>query len=90
MRGKAPFAIYSHVNVEIFSHIRPKALTTATFHGNGRSENPAAFVNVDLVLTTYSTLMYDYRKAGVLQKMVWFRVVLDEGKLQSKCSMTKD
>ena len=70
-----------HISDGIFSHVRPNTLTTATFHGLCRSEDPAAFANVDLVLTTYSTLMSDHRKAGVLHQLNWFRVVLDEGKL---------
>lgn len=54
----------------------------ATFHGANRTDDPSAFTNVNLVLTTYSTLMHDYRKAGVLHRLNWFRVVLDEGKPQ--------
>lgn len=44
-----------------------------------RSKDPIAIAKNHLVPTTYSTLVSDYGKAGVLQNFLWFRVVLDEG-----------
>ena len=37
-------------------------------------------MDFDIVLTTYSTLVVDFFKGlGVLHRVRWFRVVLDEG-----------
>jgi hypothetical protein len=41
----------------------------------------SAIDNVDIVLTTYHTLVADHNeKMSPLYDVVWYRVVLDEGK----------
>jgi SNF2 family DNA or RNA helicase len=65
----------------LISHIADNHLNVAAFHGNARGNEPGAFASSDLVLTTYSTLVKDHQNAGVLHRLKWFRVVLDEGKL---------
>jgi SNF2 family DNA or RNA helicase len=62
------------------SHITENYLNVATFHGNDRENEPRTLGSSDLVLTTYSTLVKDNQNAGVLHRLKWFRVVLDEGK----------
>lgn len=42
--------------------------------------NPIDLVNYNLVLTTYGLLAADFKARGILQKVAWLRVVLDEGK----------
>jgi SWI/SNF-related matrix-associated actin-dependent regulator of chromatin subfamily A3 len=50
------------------------------FHGNGKENDPRSLLDFDIVLTTYSTLVIDFSKGfGVLHRVQWFRVVLDEG-----------
>ena len=61
------------------SHISPGALSMRTFHGQDRSQIPHVYTDVDIVLTTYSTLMSDIKRSRVLFQLYWFRVVLDEG-----------
>ena len=63
----------------ISSHLAENCLNVATFHGSDRGDEPEAFINPDLVLTTYATLVKDHQNAGVLHRLKWFRVVLDEG-----------
>lgn len=63
----------------IISHIAENCLNVVSFHGSDRRNEPQSFVSLDLVLTTYSTLVKDNQKAGVLHRLKWFRVVLDEG-----------
>lgn len=61
------------------SHLREDALSYMVFHGDGRPKLPQKIIDHDLVLTTYATLVADTKGAKVLQKIAWFRVVLDEG-----------
>lgn len=65
----------------VTSHIAENYLNVATFLGNDRGNEPRAFTSSDLVLTTYSTLVKDYQNAGILHRLKWFRVILDEGKV---------
>ncbi|KAK1773861.1 SNF2 family N-terminal domain-containing protein [Copromyces sp. CBS 386.78] len=62
---------------EIERHM-PGALKFVLFHGQSRPKNPESLVSTDVVLTTYGTLAADHKRAGLLQKMTWYRVVLDE------------
>ena len=65
----------------VISHVAENYLNVAAFHGNDRGKEPQALDGLDLVLTTYSTLVKDHQNAGVLHRLKWFRVVLDEGKV---------
>ena len=60
-------------------HIAKGFLRVAAFHGADRANEPHVYKDLDLVLTTYSTLSSDSQKARVLQRVDWFRVILDEG-----------
>ena len=51
------------------------------FHGEGRAKSPDLLVECDILLTTYHTLAADWKGRKVLQKINWFRVILDEGEL---------
>jgi SNF2 family DNA or RNA helicase len=66
--------------------IEPNSITShlATFHGSDRGDEPRAFINLDMVLTTYSTLVKDHQNAGVLHRLKWFRIILDEGKIRQE------
>jgi SWI/SNF-related matrix-associated actin-dependent regulator of chromatin subfamily A3 len=64
---------------DIRSHVEPATLRTSIFHGPSRSKSPEGLIDHDLVLTTYATLSADSKNLRVLQKIEWFRVVLDEG-----------
>jgi SNF2 family DNA or RNA helicase len=61
-------------------HVKPNTLKTCKFHGKGRPILPAGLTDYDLVLTTYATLSAEYKSRGALHNIVWFRIVLDEGK----------
>lgn len=47
------------------------------YHGQGASRNLHEILDNDLVITTYETLLL---KSCILGKILWFRVVLDEGR----------
>lgn len=63
---------------EIEKHLRLDTLKVALFHGDSRAKTTEALVDHDVVLTTYRTLVFDWKGRRVLQAMEWFRVVLDE------------
>src|SRR6266480_431339 len=67
-------------------HFHPCDLRFMKYHGkNKRVVDVDSLNECDLVLTTYSTLVADRRNAnGILHKIIWFRVVLDEGKTNSR------
>ena len=70
-------------------HLRLDTLKVALFHGDSRAKTTEALVDHDVVLTTYRTLVFDWKGRRVLQAMEWFRVVLDEGKLSSSLTANK-
>nr|CAF06022.1 related to regulator of chromatin [Neurospora crassa] len=55
------------------------ALHVTIFHGEQKPRGYETLMDTDLVLTTYSTLASDYKRSGLLHRMEWYRVVLDEG-----------
>lgn len=61
------------------SHFVGGALKFVLFHGQDRPRQTEDLKPFDLVLTTYATLAADCKGLGLLQKMQWYRVVLDEG-----------
>ncbi|RYP43712.1 hypothetical protein DL768_009759 [Monosporascus sp. mg162] len=63
---------------DIDAHVRPGALRIYTFHGSSRPKSAKGVIDHDLVLTTYATLSADCDDLRVLQKVEWYRVVLDE------------
>ncbi|KAI0857459.1 SNF2 family N-terminal domain-containing protein [Xylaria cubensis] len=81
---KATLVVVSSVQLleswisEISTHFSPDAISFVCFHGQDRPRDPEALRSVGLVLTTYATLATDYASEGFLDKMEWYRVVLDE------------
>ena len=67
-------------DIEVARHAKPNTLKTCRFHGKGRPTIPARLTNYDMILTTYATLSAEYKSRGVLHNIMWFRIVLDEGK----------
>ncbi|RWA12600.1 hypothetical protein EKO27_g2508 [Xylaria grammica] len=63
---------------EVERHLKPGHLSLCVFHGNNKPKVVGGFINNDVVLTTYRTLESDWKSRGLLQKVMWFRVVLDE------------
>ncbi|KAI0444887.1 SNF2 family N-terminal domain-containing protein [Xylaria telfairii] len=84
VRTKATLVIVSSVQLleswvsEIRTHFLPDALSFVCFHGQDRPRDPETLRSVGLVLTTYATLAADYAGQRTLDRMEWYRVVLDE------------
>ena len=64
---------------DILSHVKPNTLRTCRFHRKSRPLSDLK--DFDVVLTTYSTLSAESKNRGILHQIDWYRVVLDEGKL---------
>lgn len=66
------------------SHLRPELLRWRLHHGKERLQSVADLTSFDIVLTTYHTLVAEYRRhereAQPAYAVHWHRVVLDEGK----------
>ncbi|KAF3765676.1 hypothetical protein M406DRAFT_257710 [Cryphonectria parasitica EP155] len=63
---------------EITEHFIPGTLNTVIFHGQHRPQDPASLRTADVTLTTYATLVADFNAGGILYRMLWYRIVLDE------------
>ncbi|KAI5461404.1 SNF2 family N-terminal domain-containing protein [Mariannaea sp. PMI_226] len=83
-RSRATLVIATSMQVldvwkrEVSIHVEPGTLKICKFHGSSRPKSPEEIVDHDLVLTTYATLSADSKNLGLLQKIEWYRVVLDE------------
>ncbi|RSL61430.1 hypothetical protein CEP54_006267 [Fusarium duplospermum] len=63
---------------EVSRHFRDGSLRVLIFHGESRPTLPTAMKDHDIVLTTFATLVADFKRGKVLHNVEWFRVVLDE------------
>ncbi|CAK1583979.1 unnamed protein product [Parnassius mnemosyne] len=63
---------------EVAQHCRPHRISVCQHHGAARAQQPHRLATYDLVLTTYNILLRDTDKGGVLCRVRWRRVVLDE------------
>ncbi|KAH8592599.1 SNF2 family N-terminal domain-containing protein [Bisporella sp. PMI_857] len=83
-RTRATLVIVTSIQVldvwkrEVSSRVKPGTLKICIFHGPGRPESLEKVIDHDLILTTYATLSADSNVLRVLQKIEWFRIVLDE------------
>ncbi|KAK3986136.1 SNF2 family N-terminal domain-containing protein [Cladorrhinum sp. PSN332] len=84
LASKATLVVVSSMQVlnvwqtEIQSRVTQGTLKTYTFHGQARAVTPLDISDYDVVLTTYGVLSADLKTKKVLQKVLWYRVVLDE------------
>lgn len=50
------------------------------YHGIGKDIEIDSMMDYDVVMTTYATVASDAAKgSSLLQQMIWFRIILDEG-----------
>ncbi|KAK2751664.1 DNA repair protein rad5 [Colletotrichum kahawae] len=84
-RTKATLVVVSSAQLldnwrsEIEKHFTPEAFNTVIFHGPNRLHDPNALALANIVLTTYATIIAEEKGRSVLQRLSWFRIVLDEG-----------
>ncbi|XP_046971482.1 transcription termination factor 2 [Vanessa cardui] len=63
---------------EVSTHCGAHALSVCAHHGAARALQPRRLAAADLVLTTYNILQRESEKGGVLTRVFWRRVILDE------------
>ncbi|KAG6441975.1 hypothetical protein O3G_MSEX002154 [Manduca sexta] len=63
---------------EVTRHCAPHALRVLLHHGPSRPTQPQRLAGYDLVVTTYNILQREDEKTGVLMRLRWRRVILDE------------
>lgn len=78
--------IYTTITMESYPDKRFRhvygGLNVCEYHGRGRESKPQNIANYDIVISTYHTLASENENpkiTGLLFKINWFRVVLDEG-----------
>ncbi|XP_049878095.1 transcription termination factor 2 isoform X2 [Pectinophora gossypiella] len=73
-----PASLMQQWGGEVGKHCVPHAASVCLHHGAARATQPHRLAAHDLVLTTYNILQRDNEKNGVLMKVLWRRVILDE------------
>ncbi|CAH0728619.1 unnamed protein product, partial [Brenthis ino] len=73
-----PASLMAQWAAEVRKHCAPHALGVALHHGAARAAQPQRLAAHDLVLTTYHILQRESEKNGVLTRVLWRRVILDE------------
>ncbi|KAH8662435.1 SNF2 family N-terminal domain-containing protein [Xylariales sp. PMI_506] len=64
---------------EIGRHISTGCISVAKFHGQRKRDIEQQLHMYDVIITTYSTMMAEQRRVNAaLQKIRWYRLVLDE------------
>ncbi|KAJ2938517.1 hypothetical protein O0L34_g13014 [Tuta absoluta] len=63
---------------EVTKHCTSHAVSVCLHHGAQRATHPHRLATYDIVLTTYNILQRDNEKNGVLMKVLWRRIILDE------------
>ncbi|XP_075982962.1 transcription termination factor lodestar [Anticarsia gemmatalis] len=73
-----PASLLQQWRGEVDKHCAAHALSVALHHGPARAAQPQRLAAHDLVATTYNILQRDSEKNGVLMRVRWRRVILDE------------
>ncbi|CAG9565694.1 unnamed protein product [Danaus chrysippus] len=73
-----PASLMQQWSGEVSKHCRPHAVSVCHHHGAARATQPHRLASYDLVITTYNILQRESEKGGVLTRVRWRRVILDE------------
>ncbi|KAF5292721.1 hypothetical protein FQR65_LT11189 [Abscondita terminalis] len=73
-----PASLVHQWKAEVKKHVRKDLLSVELYHGNDRETRAKRLSKHDIVITTYALAMSDMNKDGVLFKVKWRRIILDE------------
>ncbi|PZC72047.1 hypothetical protein B5X24_HaOG211972 [Helicoverpa armigera] len=73
-----PASLMQQWAAEVTKHCTSHALSVCLHHGAARAQLPHRLATYDLVVTTYHIMQRDHEKNGVLMRIAWRRVILDE------------
>ncbi|KAI5642794.1 transcription termination factor 2 [Phthorimaea operculella] len=73
-----PASLMQQWSGEVTKHCTSHAASVCLHHGANRATHPHRLATYDIVLTTYNILQRDNEKNGVLMKVLWRRIILDE------------
>ena len=66
-----------------YRHVGSNKLRAHKHHGSRKETDSTKLAEFDIVLTTYATVAAECPSQGRLHGMAWFRIILDEDKLDS-------
>ncbi|CAG8459543.1 16375_t:CDS:10 [Acaulospora morrowiae] len=79
-----PLSTVSNWEDQVISHVQQGSLRFYVYHGGARVSDPSLLVDYDIVITTYNVSGTEFSREtksqipSALQRIHWFRVVLDE------------
>ncbi|RVE53860.1 hypothetical protein evm_001522 [Chilo suppressalis] len=73
-----PASLMQQWSAEVTKHCKPHSALVCLHHGAARAQQPHRLAANDLVVTTYNILQRDHDQNGVLMRVRWRRVILDE------------
>ncbi|XP_052744208.1 transcription termination factor 2 isoform X1 [Bicyclus anynana] len=73
-----PATLVQQWAAEVGKHCKSHALSVCLHHGASRATQPHRLAANDIVITTYNILQRESEKKGVLTRVRWRRVILDE------------
>ena len=76
-----PYSVTTQNSTELPKrHLAPDTLKYLKYHGPSRTNEISVLLDNDIVFTTYATVAYEYSCGNsLIHKVMWYRVVLDEG-----------
>ncbi|XP_063992969.1 transcription termination factor 2 [Diachasmimorpha longicaudata] len=74
-----PASLIGQWEEEVKRRCKKGVMNVEVYHGNKRENIPKRLARNDLVITTFNLLSREHRCNGVLFRVTWKRVILDEG-----------
>ncbi|KAK4958666.1 hypothetical protein LTR66_013130, partial [Elasticomyces elasticus] len=75
-----PKSVVTNWGEQIAAHVEDNKLSVCYYLGTGRTQDVDELARYDVVVTTYTTAAFEFQRKqrNALQKINWFRIVLDE------------
>ncbi|RZC32772.1 SNF2 N, Helicase C, and/or DEAD domain containing protein [Asbolus verrucosus] len=73
-----PASLINQWSNEVQKRTRKNVLATAVYHGTTREIKPKRLASYDMVISTYGTVRSESQNNGVIFRIKWHRIILDE------------